>query len=458
MTRLFARYALLPDGWAENVRVTLTTEGRIGAVDSGAERGPDDTDLGDRVLLPAQCNLHSHAFQRAMAGLTEHRSAGQDSFWTWRDLMYRFVRRLSPEQIEAIAALVYMEMLESGYAAVGEFHYIHHRASGQPYERVTETTERIFAAARDTGIGLTHLPVLYSYGGAGEQALKAGQIRFANDLDGYATLVQEARTVARSELDADARVGIAPHSLRATSPQQLKVLTRAFRGGPVHIHIAEQPAEVDEVVEWLGDRPVAWLLKHFDVDASWCLVHATHMTREETTELARSGAVAGLCPITEANLGDGIFNGTGFIDAGGRFGIGSDSNVRIALSEELRILEYSQRLRDHARNVLLAGDGSVGGYLYRQSLAGGARALGRESGAVRAGLFADLVALDGGAVALHGLRSDRLLDAWIFAADDRVVTDVWSAGRHCVQEGRHTHRDRIVERYKRATKSLFADL
>ncbi|MDZ7839935.1 MAG: formimidoylglutamate deiminase [Gammaproteobacteria bacterium] len=458
MTRLFAKQALLPGGWARDVRVTLSAEGRIGAVEVDAAQGSDDVDLGDRVLLPAPGNLHSHAFQRAMAGMTEHRSSGRDSFWTWRELMYRFVRQLTPEQIEAIAALVYMEMLESGYAAVGEFHYIHHRPSGQPYERLTETTQRVFAAAAETGIGLTHLPVLYSYGGAGEQALKVGQIRFANDLDGYSTLVQEARSVARAELPVDARVGIAPHSLRATSPQQFKGLLRAFRGGPVHIHIAEQPAEVEEVVAWLGDRPVAWLLNRFEVDAHWCLVHATQMTGEETAALARSGAVAGLCPITESNLGDGIFNGPGFTGAGGSFGIGSDSNVRISLSEELRVLEYSQRLRDRARNVLLDGEGSVGGSLYRHVLAGGARALGRESGAIRTGLFADLVALDGEDIAFHGADGDGLLDAWIFAADDRVVTDVWSAGRHCVEDGRHKHHDAIVARYRRATRSLFSQL
>lgn len=458
MTRLFTKCALLPDGWTENVRVTVSGDGRIGAVESGVAREPDDTALGERVLLPAPCNLHSHAFQRAMAGRTEHRSTGRDSFWSWRELMYRFVRQLTPEHIEAIATLAYMEMLEAGYGAVGEFHYLHHRTSGQPYDRITETTERIFAAAKETGIGLTHLPVLYSYGGAGEQALKAGQMRFANDLDGYSTLVQEARSVALAGLGADARVGIAPHSLRATSPQQLKAVVRAFRGGPVHIHIAEQEAEVEEVVEWLGERPVTWLLDQFEVDPHWCLVHATHMTERETADLAVTGAVAGLCPITESNLGDGIFNGTGFIQAGGRFGIGSDSNVRIALAEELRVLEYSQRLRDRARNVLLAGDGSVGGWLYRQSLAGGARALGRESGTIRAGLFADLVAIDSGDIAFHGLSGDRLLDAWLFAADDRVVTDVWSAGRHCVRGGRHVNRDAIIDRYRRATRPLFDSL
>jgi len=445
---------MLPGGWARDVRVAIDGHGRIGTVERGVASGAGDTDLGERVLLPAPGNLHSHAFQRLLAGLSEHRTAARDSFWTWRDLMYRCVGRLTPPQLEAIAALAYMEMLESGYAAVAEFHYLHHRASGQHYDRPAEMSERIFAACRRTGIGLTHLPVLYRHGGAREQPLKPGQLRFANDLDAYAALVEEARAAAKTGLDPDVRVGVAPHSLRAVSPQQLKSLGRAFRSEPMHMHIAEQPAEVSEITDWLGERPVAWLLANMDVDERWCLVHATHMTAAETGALARSGAVAGLCPITEANLGDGIFDGARFSAAGGLFGIGSDSNVRISLSEELRTLEYSQRLRDGARNVLLQGEGSVGASLYRQSLAGGARALGRESGAIAPGLWADLVALDGGDVAFHGADGDRLLDAWIFAAADRVVTDVWSAGRHCVARGRHIDRDAIVERYKKATRPL----
>lgn len=458
MERLFAKRALLPNGWSNDVRVTIGDEGRIESVERGVDLDPDDTDLGSRFLLPAPCNLHSHAFQRAMAGMTEYRTAGRDSFWTWRDLMYRFVGRITPQQIEAIAELVYMEMLECGYAAVGEFHYIHHRPSGHPYERITETSERIFAAANDTGIGLTHLPVLYSYGGAGEQALKPGQIRFGNDLDQYTRLVDEARSLARRYLHRDARVGIAPHSLRATSPQQLQSIARSFRHGPIHMHIAEQPMEVHEVEDWLGERPVAWLLHHLDVGDAWCLVHATHMTEAETQELARSGSVAGLCPITESNLGDGIFEGPAFLEAKGRFGVGSDSNVRVSLAEELRTLEYSQRLRDKARNVLLIGEGSVAGSLYRAVLQGGAQALGRESGAVQAGLFADLVALDGDHVAFYGLRGDQLLDAWIFGADDRVVADVWAAGRHCVSDGRHRDRDAIVARYRREIRVLLESL
>lgn len=455
MPQLFAKRALLPGGWTENVRVSIGEDGRMATVEEDAKQGGADVGLGNRILLPAQCNLHSHAFQRAMAGMTEHRTAGRDSFWTWRDLMYRFVERLTPGQIEAIAALVYMEMLEAGYGAVGEFHYIHHQENGEPYRQLSETTQRVFAAARETGIGLTHLPVLYSCGGAGGQPLLPGQARFGNDAERFSRLVEEARSLAGRHLDGDARVGIAPHSLRATTPAHLKSTSGIFGNGPVHIHIAEQPAEVHEVEAWLGERPVAWLLHNIDVSDNWCLVHATHMTDRETRELARSGAVAGLCPITESNLGDGVFNGTGFLEAGGGFGVGSDSNVRIALAEELRVLEYSQRLRDKARNLLLVGDGSVGAFLYRHALRGGAQALGRESGAIQAGLFADLVAVDGGHLAFHGLAGDRLLDAWIFAADDRVVTDVWSAGRHCVEAGRHVDRDRIVERYRRETGRLF---
>jgi formiminoglutamate deiminase len=458
MPTLFARRALLPSGWAGGVRVTIGDDGRIESVEEQVSGEPNDLDLGDRILLPAPGNLHSHAFQRAMAGMTEYRTAGRDSFWTWRELMYRFVERLAPEQVEAIAALVYMEMLEAGYGAVGEFHYLHHQPGGEPYVSLTEMSERIFAAARSTGIGLTHLPVLYSHGGAGEQPLKPGQVRFANDPDRFLQLVESAARLAARNLDGDARVGIAPHSLRATAPGTLTVVSEAFASGPVHIHIAEQPAEVEEVEQWLGSRPVAWLLDNLDVGANWCLVHATHMTDGETAALGRCGAVAGLCPITESNLGDGIFNGAAFIEAGGELGVGSDSNVRIALAEELRTLEYSQRLRDRARNVLVDGDGSVGGCLYRRALAGGARALGRDSGRIDAGVWADLVAIDGGHVAFHGMDGDPLLDAWVFAADDRVVTDVWSAGRHCVKGGRHVNRDRIIERYKKETERLMQAL
>ncbi len=447
---IFATRALLPQGWAENVRITMA-EGHISAITVGAKAEAGDVRVS--ALLPALANLHSHAFQRAMAGMTEHRIAGRDSFWTWRDLMYRFLDRLTPEQMEAIAALVFMEMQEAGYASVGEFHYVHHQPGGAVYANIAELSARIFAAADQTGIGLTHLPVLYTYGGAGEQPLAAGQLRFGNDVDRFAKLVEAVRLAARA-LPGDTQVGIAPHSLRATNPNDLLRAVPIAAGGPVHIHVAEQPKEVADISAWLGARPVEWLLTNTPIGADWCAIHATHMTEAETAGLARSGAVAGLCPITEANLGDGPFNGPGWLAAGGAFGIGSDSNVRISLTEELRTLEYSQRLRDISRNVMVSGEGSVGAAIYLGAANGGAQALGRKSGAIAVGMLADLTAIDLSNPALCALRNDQILDGLAFAASDAVVTDLWSAGRHQVRGGRHIARDHIVAGWRVAVQGL----
>ncbi|MBS0563046.1 MAG: formimidoylglutamate deiminase [Proteobacteria bacterium] len=451
---IFARQALLPDGWAGDVRITLTG-GRIAGVEKGAQAAAGDVRVD--VLLPALSNLHSHAFQRAMAGMTEYRAKGRESFWTWRELMYRFLDRLTPGQMQAIAAQVYLEMQEAGYAAVGEFHYVHHQPGGAPYADIAELSARIMAAAAETGIGLTHLPVLYSYGGAGQMALAGGQLRFGNDVSRFARLLEAARAAAKA-LPTDTVVGIAPHSLRATCPEDLARALPLAGAAPVHIHVAEQPKEVEDISAWLGARPVEWLLAHAPVDGRWCPIHATHMTPEETAGLARSGAVAGLCPITEANLGDGPFNGPGWIAADGAFGLGSDSNVRISLTEELRTLEYSQRLRDVERNVLVPGEGSVGAFLYKGAAAGGARALGRDAGRVEAGRLADLVAVDGGHPALCALTGDQLLDGLCFAAPDGVVTDLWSAGRHQVRGGRHVARERVVPAYRKAVAELLASV
>jgi formiminoglutamate deiminase len=450
ITTLHAHHALLPGGWAEGVEVDIAADGTIAAVRTGAPAA----DGPARILLPALANLHSHAFQRAMAGMAERRGDGPNSFWGWRTLMYRFLAHLAPEHIEAIAALAFVEMQEAGYASVAEFHYVHHQPGGAPYDRLAETSERIFAAADDTGIGLTHLPVLYSHGGAGAEPLTSEQRRFGNDLDRFSRLVETAWAAAMRSLPADARVGVAAHSLRATTPEQLAALARLFGDGPIHIHAAEQPQEVADIEAWLGARPVEWLLDNLEIGAGWCVVHATHMTADETRGLARSGAVAGLCPVTEANLGDGAFDGPPFLAAGGAFGIGTDSNVRISISAELSTLEYSQRLRDRARNVLQTGAGSVGQSLYTGALAGGARALGRKCGTIAAGQLADLVGLDGDHVAFAPLAPDQFLDGWIFAADDRVVRDLWSAGRHCVRGGRHVARDGIEARYRAALRDL----
>ncbi len=453
-TVIFARQALLAEGWATNLRLTLK-DGIIDAIQADAAPRPGDVTVD--TLLPALGNLHSHAFQRAMAGMTEFRQAGRDSFWTWRDLMYRFTEQLTPEQIEAIAAQVYVEMLEAGYASVGEFHYLHHQPGGAPYDNIAELSDRIFAAARATGIGLTHLPVLYSYGGAGKVPLGPGQRRFGNDVDRFRKLVDAARESARA-LPADTRLGIAPHSLRATAPEDLDDLLAGLTGAPIHIHIAEQPKEVADIRAWLGQRPVAWLLDHMPVGRDWCLIHATHMSDEETRRMAASGAVAGLCPITEANLGDGPFNGPAYLAAAGNWGIGSDSNVNIALTEELRLLEYAQRLRDMRRNILTADEGSVGAYLYVAAAKGGAQALMRDAGAIATRKLADLVAIDSTDPRLFALPSQRLLDGLVFAASDTVVTDVWSAGRHCVSEGRHKDRARVLAGYRRAMAGLAGSL
>lgn len=450
---IFAKKALLPSGWAENVRITIE-QGLITSITAQAKAIAQDAYVD--TLLPALSNLHSHSFQRAMAGMTEFRALGRDSFWTWRELMYRFVNLITPEQMQAIAALVFMEMQEAGYAAVGEFHYVHHQKGGAPYADIAELSNQIYAAANATGIGLTHLPVLYTYGGAGAVALSQGQLRFGNTVDRFAQLAEQAREGLK-HLPADARLGIAPHSLRATSPTDLKIALAQHAAGPIHMHVAEQPKEVQDIQSWLGARPVEWLLNNANVNSNWCLIHATHMTEEETLRMAKSGAVAGLCPITEANLGDGPFNGPPYLNADGAFGIGSDSNVNISLTEELRTLEYSQRLRDVARNVLVVGEGSVGQSLYVGAARGGAQALGRNAGEIAVGRLADLVAIDSNQPALCALKSEQLLDGLVFAAKDNVITDLWSAGRHSVQNGRHTARDDIIKNYRKAITKLLAN-
>ena len=447
---IHARQALLATGWAQDVRLEIR-DGIIKRLVTGAQAAPGDACVD--TVLPALCNLHSHSFQRAMAGMTEVRAVGRDSFWTWRELMYRFMDHLTPDQIQAITSLAFMEMQEAGYAAVGEFHYVHHQSGGAPYADLAELSSRIFAAASETGIGLTHLPVLYSYGGAGQVPLGPGQVRFGNDPDRFAMLVESARRGLR-ELPSDTRIGIAPHSLRATAPDDLSMVLAAHQGGPVHIHIAEQAKEVQDIMSWLGARPVDWLLDNANVNADWCLIHATHMTDRETRALAASGAVAGLCPVTEANLGDGPFPGRSYLQAGGLFGIGTDSNINISLTEELRLLEYSQRLRDQERNLLVVGEGSVGHAIYNGAAQGGAQAIGRASGRIEPGRLADLVAIDSTAPSLCTLSRDRILDGLVFAAKDTVVTDLWSAGRHCVQAGRHVGRDRIVAGYRTAMAGL----
>lgn len=453
MGAIWAAEALLPQGWARDVTVTLQA-GRIAAIACGtpAPAGAQQVDL----LLPAPVNLHSHAFQRAMAGLTEARGPDpQDTFWTWRRLMFAFLDRLTPEDVEAIAAMVQVEMLEAGFAAVAEFHYLHHAPGGVPYADPAEMAGRIAAAAARTGIGLTLLPVHYQFGGCDGRALAPGQVRFGTDPDGFARLFAASAGVLAA-LPPDAALGLAPHSLRAVSPAGLAACIALHPAGPIHLHLAEQVAEVAEVRAYLGARPVEWLLANAPVDGRWCLIHCTQMERAETLALAASGAVAGLCPLTEASLGDGIFDGVAWLGAGGAFGIGSDSNIRVRLVEELRQLETSQRLRDRTRAALATPERSTGRVLLEGAARGGARAAGRASGAIAPGLWADLVALDGAALDLAGLAGDRRLDAWIFATGEGAVSEVWAAGRHLVRGGRHIARDGVEAAYRRAVAGLRA--
>lgn len=451
MTILHAKTALLPNGWARDVRVEIA-DGRIVAVTPNAAFAGQSLDC----LLPSPANLHSHTFQRAMAGMTESRGPGADSFWTWRSLMYRFLDRLTPEDVQAIAAMAMMEMAEAGFAAVAEFHYLHHAVGGGVYDDLAEMSGRIAAAALQTGLGLTHLPVLYQRGGCDGRALTAGQLRFGNDPEKFGRLWQAAALHLR-DLPADTVLGVAPHSLRAADMAGIQMVARLAPTAPIHIHVAEQTAEVAEVLAHTGARPVQYLLEHHDLSARWCLIHATQMQPFETERVAASDAVAGLCPITEANLGDGIFDGVRFLAKKGRFGVGSDSNLRISLSEELRSLEYSQRLSLRGRAMLADPLRSTGRVLYQGACEGGAVAAGRASGAIAVGLWADLMALDCSGPDMAASVGDTLLDTYIFAGDDRMVAEVWSAGRHIVTQGKHIARDTIVATYRRVISRIRAD-
>jgi formimidoylglutamate deiminase len=457
MSVLWFESALLPHGWAKGVRVTATTDGRIERVEEGTDSG--NADEKHAVGVPGIPNVHSHAFQRGLAGLTERRGPTGDSFWTWRELMYQFVERLDPEGVEAIAALVYAEMLEGGLTHVGEFHYLHHDRDGTAFADPGEIASRIAAAAEETGIGLTLLPTFYAHSGFGGAEPTPRQHRFINTVDRFARIVEASRSAVRRL--PGATVGIAAHSLRAVTPEELAAIVPLAGIEVIHIHIAEQTKEVEDCIAWSGRRPIEWLLEHQAVDERWCLVHATHATDTEVRGMAASGAVVGLCPITEANLGDGVFPAPAFLGLNGRFGIGSDSNILLDGAEELRILEYSQRLTHRARNVLASAEGrSTGRSLFDQAAAGGARALhadqGPRMGAIKAGASADIVSLNANHPALAQRHEDEILDSWIFASGRAVVDCVWRAGVKVVNNGRHYRREALLARYCRTLQGLLA--
>jgi formimidoylglutamate deiminase len=454
MQTLWCEAALLPGGWAKNVRISIGDDGLIAAL--GRDVQVEVADQRGGIALPGLANVHSHAFQRGMAGLAEYRGSDSDDFWSWRALMYRFLDRLDPDDIEAIAALAFAEMLETGFTRVGEFHYLHHAPDGSSYADPAELASRIAAAAETTGIGLTLLPVFYRYAGFDRRPPEHGHIRFVTDPDGFARLFE--RSGAAIAGLPDANIGVAPHSLRAVDTGDLAQILALAPDGPIHIHAAEQTGEVEQCIAALGARPVQWLLDHADLDARWCLIHATHLNAEETTRLARSGAVAGLCPITEANLGDGIFPAPVYLAAGGAFAIGTDSNIAIDPTRELQTMEYAQRLILRKRN-LLASDtqASTGARLFDGALAGGAQALGQTGGSLTVGAPADIVGLDPKSLALVGRGPEMVLDSWIFAGGRDVVSDVWRRGRRVVAAGRHIARDAIAARYRRTMIKLLTD-
>jgi formimidoylglutamate deiminase len=449
MPSLHAKKALTPLGWRENVRLTWR-DGLFTLVETDA--APQAEDERASLALPGVANLHSHAFQRAFAGLTERRGAGPDNFWSWREQMYRFALALSPEEIADIAALCYVEMLEAGFTRVGEFHYLHHANDGRAYDDIGELSVRIAEAAERSGIGLTLLPVFYAHSGFGGAPPSAEQRRFINDLDGFQRLFARCEEIVGA-LDG-ANLGLAPHSLRAATPEEIGELADLAGRRPLHIHVAEQMTEVDGAVAALGARPVAFLLDRFDVGANWCAVHATHMTAQETRALAASGAVAGLCPTTEANLGDGLFAAREYLDHGGVFGIGSDSNVRVNLAEELRLLEYGQRLTRRERNVFAAPGGSCARAVFEGALAGGARALGRPAQGLALGADADIVTWRADALD-HVEHEDEALAGWIFASLD-PIDRVYARGRLVVRDGRHIARPALNDRFRGALHALTA--
>jgi formiminoglutamate deiminase len=446
-TRLHASAALLPQGWQKDVRLTLTN-GRITSIETAVSA--DGADERHHTLVPAMGNLHSHAFQRAMAGLAEVRGPANDSFWSWRTVMYKFALSMTPEHVEAVAAQLYVEMLEGGFSRVGEFHYLHHDRDGRQYANIAELAERIGAASVAAGMGLTLLPVFYAHSGFGGAAPIDGQRRFINSLDTFASLMDGCRKVVGRI--GGAELGLAPHSLRAATPEELAGLLPMAGDGPIHIHVAEQVKEVEDCIAWSGARPVEWLLANAPIDHRWCLIHATHMTDEETRTMARRGAIAGLCPITEANLGDGTFPAPLFLEEGGRYGVGSDSNVLISLAGELRQLEYSERLASRARNVIAAPGGSTARSLFDHAVAGGAAALKAPCG-LAVGNHADIVSLDTSAVPY--LSGDQLLDHWVFAGGVGIDS-VWALGRKQVEGGRHVSRDVINRRFLKAMGELLA--
>lgn len=455
MPEFFAPLARLPDGWARDVRFSVDAKGDIASVSANAARG--EAALLPGPTLPGMPNLHSHAFQHAMAGLTERATGGDDDFWSWRETMYGFLDKLAPRDMEAIATRLYVELVKHGFTNVAEFHYVHADPKGEAYETVTEMADRAIAAAAAAGIGMTMLPVVYRAGGFGGAPLSERQKRFALSEATFADLYE--RLARRHRGDPNVRIGIAPHSLRAVPPDHLaralEMARKLDKTAPIHIHISEQPKEVAECRAWSGTTPIAWLAANAPLDEHWCLVHATHATPDEVATMAHRRAVVGLCPTTEANLGDGIFPLPEFLAQGGRFGVGTDSNVCQSPVEELRWLEYGLRLTRLKRNVVSkATGGSTGAFLFDRAVDGGAQACGRKVGKLAARWRADFVVLDAEHPSLLARHDEELVDSWLFSGNSNPVRDVVVGGEWVVREAHHRHEDQACADYAKALGRL----
>lgn len=451
----YFKRAWLPNGWADNVKLEIGSDGTIRKVEKSVSDHPPERFTG--TVIPGMPNIHSHAFQRAMAGLAEHQTSAADSFWTWRETMYRFANRVSPQDLYHIASQLYVEMLQAGFTSVAEFHYIHHQPDGAPYPAPEEAGLALLRAAADVGIGITLLPVLYMRSGFSARSVNHEQRRFANSLDSYLYLFDQLRK--HCDKHPLQQLGLALHSLRAVPTQAIsEVLTEIERrapGCPIHIHIAEQILEVEDCIESLGQRPVEWLLSNHKVDNRWCLIHATHLSQQEIQMLAHSGAVAGLCPTTEANLGDGIFPLFEYLSEGGSIAVGSDSNISVSLIEELRWLEYGQRLARRQRNICVNDqEQHTGTNLYTECLAGGALALGQPVGRIEAGYRADILVLDEQTPLLANTADDSLLDTFIFSGNRNLVRKVMVGGEWKVIDFNHPDAVEITGNYIDAVKRL----
>jgi len=449
---------LTAQGWRQSVSATLDDNGFFTTLDS--DDNPLDLPHINGYALPGSTNLHSHAFQRAMAGLGEVRGNSSDSFWSWREVMYKFVAIIDPDDLKAIATRLYVDFLKGGFTSVGEFHYLHHSPDGTPYDDPAQMSVAIVEAARMSGIALTHLPVFYAHSGFGGIAPNHGQRRFVHSLDDYEKLLQSLKDHCHSPLH---NIGIAPHSLRAVTPDELSKLEglrqEIVTGGPMHIHISEQTKEVDDCIAHYGARPVEWLLNNAEIDANWCLIHATHMTADETRNMAKTGAIAGLCPMTEANLGDGIFPAEEFQAAGGSFGVGTDSNIRTNVAEELQMLEYSQRLSKRRRNILADKDNpNVGDSLYQQAASGGAMALTQPAGVIDINKRADFIVLDRHLDGVERAAGAGYMDYWLFGATKRTPKDVYVAGQQVIADGCHGDEKAVNSEYRRVMQKLLAQI